>query len=52
MTASYRAFLDKAIPSPDGFWGEEARLIHWARLYSSVLDPTALEHICAPVASA
>ena len=38
MTASYRAFLDKAIRSPEAFWAEEAKLIDWQRPYSSVLD--------------
>jgi propionyl-CoA synthetase len=38
VTASYRAFLDKAIRSPEAFWAEEAKLIDWQRPYSSVLD--------------
>jgi len=38
VTPSYRAFLDKAIRSPDAFWAEEARLIDWQRPFSKVLD--------------
>jgi len=38
VTTSYRAFLDKAIRTPDAFWAEEARLIDWERPYSRVLD--------------
>src|SRR4029077_5261691 len=34
----YRAFLDKAIRSPDSFWAEEAGLIEWQRPFSRVLD--------------
>ena len=34
----YRAFLDKAIRSPDSFWAEEAGLIEWQCPFSRVLD--------------
>ena len=35
---SYRAFLDRAIRSPEAFWAEEAKLIEWQRPFSRVLD--------------
>jgi propionyl-CoA synthetase len=34
----YRAFLDKAIRSPETFWADEAKLIEWERPFSRVLD--------------
>jgi propionyl-CoA synthetase len=36
--SSYRAFLDRAIHSPESFWADEAKLIEWQRPFSRVLD--------------
>ena len=34
----YREFHKRSIEDRDGFWGEEARLVHWNKPFSKVLD--------------
>ncbi len=36
--ASYKEFHHKSISDPEGFWGEQAKLIHWHQPPSRVLD--------------
>lgn len=38
MGGAYKAFHERSIRDPDGFWGEQARLIDWHKPYSKVLD--------------
>src|SRR5512139_752596 len=35
---SYAAFHARSIADPDGFWSEEAKLIHWHKPFARVLD--------------
>ncbi len=34
----YRAFHERSIQDKDGFWGEQAQLIHWNKPFAKVLD--------------
>jgi propionyl-CoA synthetase len=36
--ATYRDFYRRSIDDPEGFWKEQARLIHWHRPFGKVLD--------------
>jgi propionyl-CoA synthetase len=36
--ASYREFYQRSIDDPEGFWGEQARLIDWHKPFSQVLE--------------
>jgi propionyl-CoA synthetase len=38
MAETYKEFYRRSIADPDGFWGEQAKLIDWHRPFSSVLD--------------
>jgi propionyl-CoA synthetase len=38
MAANYRQFYQRSISDPEGFWGEQAKLIHWQKPYGKVLD--------------
>jgi propionyl-CoA synthetase len=38
MATNYREFHQRSISDPDGFWGEQAGLIHWHKPYAKVLD--------------
>ena len=38
MGGAYKAFHERSIRDPDGFWGEQARLIDWHKPYAKVLD--------------
>jgi propionyl-CoA synthetase len=35
---TYRAFHERSIKDPEGFWAEQARLIHWQKPFQKVLD--------------
>jgi len=35
---SYKAHHERSIQDPDGFWGEQAQLVHWEKPYKSVLN--------------
>jgi propionyl-CoA synthetase len=34
----YRAFHERSIMDPDGFWSEQAKLIEWSKPFGKVLD--------------
>jgi propionyl-CoA synthetase len=34
----YRAFHERSIKDKEGFWGEQAELVHWNRRFAKVLD--------------
>jgi len=34
----YRAFHERSIKDPDGFWSEQAKLIEWSKPFGKVLD--------------
>ena len=36
--ATYKEFHERSIRDPEGFWGEQARLIDWQRPYDKVLE--------------
>ena len=38
MAAKYQQFYRRSIDDPEGFWGEQAQLIHWHKPYGKVLD--------------
>ena len=38
MTANYADFHRRSIEDREGFWAEEAKLIHWHKPFSTVLD--------------
>ena len=38
MASAYQAFHERSIRDPDGFWGEQAKLIDWNKPFSKVLD--------------
>jgi propionyl-CoA synthetase len=38
MRSTYKAFHERSIRDPDGFWGEQAKLIDWNKPFSKVLD--------------
>jgi propionyl-CoA synthetase len=35
---SYQAHHERSIKDPDGFWGEQAKLIHWEKPFDQVLN--------------
>jgi len=35
---TYRAFHERSVKDRDGFWAEQARLIHWEKPFQKVLD--------------
>ena len=35
---TYKEFQQRSISDPEGFWGEQARLIHWQKPFGKVLD--------------
>jgi len=35
---SYKSEHERSIKDPDGFWGEQAKLIHWEKPFNKVLD--------------
>ena len=35
---SYKAHHERSIKDPDGFWGEQAKLIHWQKPFDKVLN--------------
>jgi propionyl-CoA synthetase len=35
---SYKAHHERSIKDPDSFWGEQAKLIHWAKPFDTVLN--------------
>jgi propionyl-CoA synthetase len=38
MGNAYKAFHERSIRDPQGFWDEQAKLIHWNKPHSKVLD--------------
>ena len=38
MAGEYKAFHRRSIADPEGFWAEQARLVHWHKPFSKVLD--------------
>lgn len=38
MGTKYRAFYERSIKDPDGFWAEQAKLVDWAKPFAKVLD--------------
>ena len=38
MGGTYQAFHERSIRDPQGFWDEQAKLIHWNKPYAKVLD--------------
>ncbi|MBF5045181.1 propionate--CoA ligase [Aggregicoccus sp. 17bor-14] len=38
MATTYAALHRRSVEDPEGYWGEEARRIHWERPYERVLD--------------
>jgi propionyl-CoA synthetase len=38
MGAKYQQFHQRSIRDPEGFWGEQAGLIHWQKPFGKVLD--------------
>ncbi|MFZ4440632.1 MAG: propionate--CoA ligase [Syntrophales bacterium] len=38
MGAKYEQFHQRSLSDPEGFWGEQARLIHWEKPFGKVLD--------------
>ena len=35
---TYRAFHERSIKDPEGFWAEQAQLVHWQKPFQKVLD--------------
>jgi propionyl-CoA synthetase len=35
---TYRAFHERSVKDPEGFWAEQARLVHWQKPFQKVLD--------------
>jgi propionyl-CoA synthetase len=35
---SYKAHHERSIKDPDGFWGEQSKLIHWEKPFDKVLN--------------
>ena len=35
---SYKAHHERSIQDPDGFWGEQSKLIHWEKPFNKVLN--------------
>ena len=35
---SYKAHHERSIKDTEGFWGEQAQLVHWEQPYKSVLN--------------
>jgi len=35
---SYKSEHERSIKDPDGFWGEQAKLIHWEKPFDKVLS--------------
>ena len=35
---SYKTEHERSIKDPDGFWGEQAKLIHWEKPFNTVLN--------------
>ena len=40
MVTKYQQFHQRSISDPEGFWGDEAKLIHWHKPFGRVLDYT------------
>ena len=38
MGSKYQEFHQRSISDPEGFWGEQAKLIHWQKPFGKVLD--------------
>jgi propionyl-CoA synthetase len=38
MGTNYREFHQRSINDPEGFWGEQSKLIHWQKPFGKVLD--------------
>jgi propionyl-CoA synthetase len=38
MSGEYKAFHRRSLEERDAFWSEQARLVHWNRPFSQVLD--------------
>ena len=38
MTETYRAFYRRSMEDREGFWNEQARLVHWHKPHTAVLD--------------
>jgi propionyl-CoA synthetase len=38
MATNYQKFHQRSISDPEGFWGEQAKLIHWDKPFGKVLD--------------
>src|SRR5450432_4209610 len=38
MATNYQQFHQRSISDPEGFWGEQATLIHWQKPFDKVLD--------------
>ncbi|MCZ7564108.1 MAG: propionate--CoA ligase [Burkholderiales bacterium] len=38
MGTTYRAFYERSIKDPEGFWAEQAKLVDWAKPFTKVLD--------------
>jgi propionyl-CoA synthetase len=38
MGTKYQQFHQRSISDPEGFWGEQAKLIHWQKPFGKVLD--------------
>jgi propionyl-CoA synthetase len=38
MGTTYQQFHQRSISDPEGFWGEQAKLIHWQKPFGKVLD--------------
>ena len=38
MATKYQEFHQRSISDPNGFWGEQAKLIHWQKPFGQVLD--------------
>ena len=36
--ATYKAFYDRSIADPEGFWAEQAKLVDWHKPFTKVLD--------------
>ncbi|MDZ4058148.1 MAG: acetyl-coenzyme A synthetase N-terminal domain-containing protein, partial [Polynucleobacter sp.] len=36
--STYNAFHAQSIQDPEGFWGEQAKLIHWEKPFNTVLE--------------
>ena len=38
MGTNYQQFHQRSISDPEGFWGEQAKLVHWQKPFGKVLD--------------